>query len=443
MFCWMKMLNHVCGRHFQVWHLLTTGLLICACNGDSDRDMKPGQVIMPAFDSTDISDNDDIVLGFQPDPPVTVTCTDGIWNGTETDVDCGGGACYPCEPGQSCVDSSDCVSGSCVGGACQAASCTDGLWNGTETDIDCGGDTCEPCEIGLVCTSSSDCASGFCANGVCQEAPVWTGPVIVPWLESGIADDDHLAMIINGMVEWHAITNTVIVSAAVSQVAAYSSLRAACPSMDVIPGLKTSSALYAITLSVDQRGFDSVEGWLIAAASIREMINRTGQSVVLLENETSMKDYVDGTVSLDFNRLREGLRQLPQEVTYLWYPSAAGRDELLQRYLDVDAVVEEVLDVRFIDHASLYGPLAYDGPGTINAITRLEAVVQEPTMPMIYALNQAPWWLDSEIPSAVDYVESKWGSTSWAIVYTGQAHWVDGAASITQYLLEQMLRDSR
>lgn len=436
------MLNQVCGRHFQVWHLLTTGLLLCACNGDSDRDMKPGQVIMPAFDSTGISDNDDIVLGFQPDPPVTVTCTDGIWNGKETDVDCGGGTCYPCEPGQSCADLSDCVSGSCVGGVCQAASCTDGIWNGTETDIDCGG-ACEPCEIGQACTDSADCASGFCMNGVCQEAPVWTGPRIVPWIECAVGDDDNLALIVNGISSWQNITDTAIVSAAVSQVTVYSSLKAAHPSMDIVPGLKTSSALYAMALAVDDRGFDSVEGWRVAGASIREMMSRTGQSIILLENETAMKEYVDGVVSLDFDRLREGLRQLPQEATYLWYPSAAGRDELLQRYLDVDAVVEEVLDVQFIDHASLWGPSEVDTSGTINAITHLVAVADRPTVPMILALNRDPWWPDVEVPWAIEYVESKWGSTSWTILYTGQAHWVDGAAAITQYLLEQMVQESQ
>jgi hypothetical protein len=51
------------------------------------------------------------------------TCTDGIQNGTETGVDCGG---------------------SCP--ACAGPTCTDGVRNGTETGIDCGG-TCPPCVL--------------------------------------------------------------------------------------------------------------------------------------------------------------------------------------------------------------------------------------------------------------------------------------------------------
>ncbi len=50
------------------------------------------------------------------------SCTDGIKNGQETGVDCGGPTCPPC-----------------------AATCTDGIQNGQETGVDCGGPSCPPC----------------------------------------------------------------------------------------------------------------------------------------------------------------------------------------------------------------------------------------------------------------------------------------------------------
>ncbi|MEL6942903.1 MAG: T9SS type A sorting domain-containing protein, partial [Bacteroidota bacterium] len=50
------------------------------------------------------------------------TCDDGIQNGDETGVDCGG---------------SDCP-------ACPEPTCDDGIQNGNETGVDCGGD-CAPC----------------------------------------------------------------------------------------------------------------------------------------------------------------------------------------------------------------------------------------------------------------------------------------------------------
>ena len=56
------------------------------------------------------------------------TCNDGIQNGNETDVDCGGPDCDPC-----------------------AATCSDGVQNGNETDVDCGGPECDPCSAGATC----------------------------------------------------------------------------------------------------------------------------------------------------------------------------------------------------------------------------------------------------------------------------------------------------
>lgn len=43
--------------------------------------------------------------------PAVATCTDGIKNGTETDVDCGGGTCPKCGVGRTCATPSDCQSG--------------------------------------------------------------------------------------------------------------------------------------------------------------------------------------------------------------------------------------------------------------------------------------------------------------------------------------------
>lgn len=78
-------------------------------------------------------------------PPGTPTCTDGIKNGSETDVDCGGSCVAKCQNGKACGASTDCVSNLCSGGICQAApTCTDGVKNGTETGVDCGG-SCPAC----------------------------------------------------------------------------------------------------------------------------------------------------------------------------------------------------------------------------------------------------------------------------------------------------------
>jgi hypothetical protein len=48
-----------------------------------------------------------------------------------------------------------------------APSCSDGIKNGGESDVDCGG-PCPPCESGLGCGGGGDCASGICDSSTCR-----------------------------------------------------------------------------------------------------------------------------------------------------------------------------------------------------------------------------------------------------------------------------------
>ena len=45
--------------------------------------------------------------------------------------------------------------------------CSDGIKNGGESDVDCGG-TCPRCATGKTCASRNDCASARCEAGTCQ-----------------------------------------------------------------------------------------------------------------------------------------------------------------------------------------------------------------------------------------------------------------------------------
>jgi len=99
------------------------------------------------------------------DSAMPETCGNGMLDGMETSVDCGGG-CSPCADGQMCTAPADCMSGVCRGRYCLVPSCTDAVRNGTETGVDCGGD-CGRCAGGEPCTAGSDCLSGECVDGAC------------------------------------------------------------------------------------------------------------------------------------------------------------------------------------------------------------------------------------------------------------------------------------
>ncbi len=49
--------------------------------------------------------------------------------------------------------------------------CKDGVKNGTETDVDCGGPICKACGLGEKCKVCDDCDKGACNGGTCKLAP--------------------------------------------------------------------------------------------------------------------------------------------------------------------------------------------------------------------------------------------------------------------------------
>jgi|GEM_PF-1926812 len=71
-------------------------------------------------------------------------CDNGVLDGDETAVDCGG-SCTGCPASAPCVDASDCQSQLCTGGFCVEPTCDDGEKNGGETGVDCGGGCPDEC----------------------------------------------------------------------------------------------------------------------------------------------------------------------------------------------------------------------------------------------------------------------------------------------------------
>ncbi len=99
------------------------------------------------------------------------TCTDGIMNGDETGIDCGG-SCDPCVPEPTCTDGimNGDETGVDCGGSCDPCvpdpTCTDGIMNGDETGIDCGG-SCTPCQVDMACGEGTTDVT-FCVGSACD-----------------------------------------------------------------------------------------------------------------------------------------------------------------------------------------------------------------------------------------------------------------------------------
>ncbi len=102
---------------------------------------------------------------------IAATCIDTVKNANETDIDCGGPDCLPCNDNDDCLVDSDCQSGVCdpAGLTCTPPTCVDSVKNQDETDTDCGGATCPLCGPGLGCAMDGDCAGGSCVGSICAE----------------------------------------------------------------------------------------------------------------------------------------------------------------------------------------------------------------------------------------------------------------------------------
>ena len=103
-------------------------------------------------------------------------CANKELDGSETDVDCGGAECEPCDDDLKCVLEADCKSGVCKG-TCQSPTCDDLVKNGGEPDIDCGASCQANCPEGKGCAIADDCQSGVCTNSICQPPSCGDGKI--------------------------------------------------------------------------------------------------------------------------------------------------------------------------------------------------------------------------------------------------------------------------
>jgi hypothetical protein len=78
--------------------------------------------------------------------------------------------------------------------AARAPSCTDGITNGQESDVDCGG-ACEPCDIGDRCRRARDCTSGLCSLGECIERQYTPGEPVPIGYRVEVSEHDAAASV--------------------------------------------------------------------------------------------------------------------------------------------------------------------------------------------------------------------------------------------------------
>ena len=254
---------------------------------------------------------------------------------------------------------------------------------------------------------------------------------VVPWLEVNYPDRDHVAHAIEGLRIWQTITDTAIVSTVPRQSRIYTELRRQVPGMSLIPGIKTAPAL-----GDDPLG--NLKRWETLAGEIASSCQAAGETRFLLENEKAFSEHPGGKPEFDLGKLREGLGKLPADLEYLWYPSVEGGGQRLRRRVAMCEVVQDVLDVRFVDHTSLRRPVTGRAPTTSKASTVLNAAAAKPTIPMVHCRNADHWHFEG-MARAFKLVARGWGSGSVCIPYPGEARWLPAARAIAALIRERWL----
>jgi hypothetical protein len=105
---------------------------------------------------------------------IIADCIDGVTNGPETDLDCGGPTCAPCGDNLKCLIDADCISKICDPTAklCTPGTCSDTVQNQGETGVDCGGPSCGPCPTVLLLAGGTTGPNGL-MGGVFHPGGAW------------------------------------------------------------------------------------------------------------------------------------------------------------------------------------------------------------------------------------------------------------------------------
>ncbi|MDA0912927.1 MAG: M43 family zinc metalloprotease [Bacteroidetes bacterium] len=236
-----------------------------------------GNVVEPTCeDGVQNGDETGVDCGGSNCPACPATCDDGIQNGDETGVDCGGSNCTPCET-STCSDgiqNGDETGVDCGGSNCPAcpATCDDGIQNGDETGVDCGGSNCAPCNV-----STCDVPGGTVATSIKRKRAT------LNWNAVDGALDYSIRFRVAGQTVWSSeatTTSTSITASSLSNNTTYEwEVRANCSG---------SSSDYSATCSftAGDANSSSCAGERLAISSVLAFPNpTTGQLSIRIEME--------------------------------------------------------------------------------------------------------------------------------------------------------------
>ncbi|MEO1171297.1 MAG: hypothetical protein AAFX94_04490 [Myxococcota bacterium] len=171
-------------KNSGVW---SAAFVFCACGGGEPGSAAVSEevpdVVVPTEGPPDDSGSDSSSDSGIPDGGAALTnplCLNFRLDDGETDVDCGGPNCAPCRfVGDGCQSDEDCADGLACGNRdenddfrCDLDSCENGIRDGLESDVDCGGGQCfSRCSAGQGCFGDDGQGVAIPLDENCRDLP--------------------------------------------------------------------------------------------------------------------------------------------------------------------------------------------------------------------------------------------------------------------------------
>ena len=238
----------------------------------------------------------------------------------------------------------------------------------------------------------------------------------IPWIElSSGKDEPYFLNAVDGLTFARQYAKAAIVTTDEPNYADIAEIVARFPDLQIMPGLKPGKTLHNKLADAD--------AWKAVGEMAWEMAESAGSRVFVLELESRTRTYYSGEAQVDLEAVTEAVKRLPP-LDYWWYPSAAGSGDTLDRYLAlVKAVQDSGISVRFIDHASLYGPSASRQAGTLRCADELRKATTLHPLCMAYVIGGPSWWEPQDIEMAAAIMKHRFRDRIM-IVYPGWKRWV-------------------
>lgn len=148
-------------------------------------------------------------------------------------------------------------------------------------------------------------------------APASRPPRLLPWFEFCTGSKEEGAQIIgllSSMQEW---TDGAIVVTQPGGEWIYVELARRLPYLSILPGAR-------VVQIEPKRRLDDPARWEAVAAFVRSALGLTRARRFVLEVEYPLYGYWEGEKPLDLSGLAAGLRRLPPQVEYVWYPAGVA-----------------------------------------------------------------------------------------------------------------------